>query len=151
MGLPGATSGKEPACQGRRHKRHRFNLLIGKIPWRRAWQLTPVFLPGESHGQKMLVDYSPWGRKKSDTLATEFYPLLSSFDSIWCAVRLHLMWSLIWFNLGLSYYYIFFFRMRSHLIFLPHLFFFPTIFWVYQICFVHHFKFIWIIYFRKAF
>ena len=39
----------------------------GKIPWRRKWQLTPVFLPGESHGQRSLVGYSPWGHKESDT------------------------------------------------------------------------------------
>ena len=36
-------------------------------PWRRAWQSTPVFLPGESHGQRSLVGYSPWGRKELDT------------------------------------------------------------------------------------
>ena len=40
---------------------------VGKIPWRRKWQPTPVFLPGESHGWKSLVGYSPWGRKESDT------------------------------------------------------------------------------------
>ena len=34
-----------------------------KIPWRRAWQPTPVFLPGESHGQRRLVGYSPWDHK----------------------------------------------------------------------------------------
>ena len=42
---------KEPACQCRRHKRHSFGIWVGKIPWRRAWQPTPVFLPGESHGR----------------------------------------------------------------------------------------------------
>ena len=36
-------------------------------PWRRAWQSTPVLLPGESHGQRSLVGYSPWGSKESDT------------------------------------------------------------------------------------
>ena len=36
---------------------------VGKIPWRRAWQPTPVFLPGESHGQRSLVGYNPWGCK----------------------------------------------------------------------------------------
>ena len=35
--------------------------------WRRKWQPTPVFLPGEFHGQRSLVGYSPWGRKESDT------------------------------------------------------------------------------------
>ena len=40
--------GVEPACQCRRHKRRRFHPWVGKIPWRRAWQAIPVFLPGES-------------------------------------------------------------------------------------------------------
>ena len=39
---------------------------VRKIPWRRKWQPTPVFLPGKSHGQRSLVGYSPWGRKESD-------------------------------------------------------------------------------------
>ena len=54
-GFPGSTSGKESDCHGRIHKRHRSYPLIRKIPWRRAWQPTPVFLPGESHGQRSLV------------------------------------------------------------------------------------------------
>ena len=53
--------GKEFACQCRRHKRFGFNPWFGKIPWRRQWQPTPVFLPGESHGQRSLVGYSPYG------------------------------------------------------------------------------------------
>ena len=48
VGFPGGSSGKEHACQCRKHKRHRFNPWVGKIPWRRAWQPTLVFLPGES-------------------------------------------------------------------------------------------------------
>ena len=40
--------------------------LVRKIPWRRKWQPTPIFLPGESQGQRSLVGYSPWGRKESD-------------------------------------------------------------------------------------
>ena len=43
----------------RRHKRCRFNPWVGKIPWRRKWQPTPVFWPGEFHGQRSLTDYSP--------------------------------------------------------------------------------------------
>ena len=39
----------------------------GKFPWKRAWQPTPVFLPGEAHGQRSLAGYSPWGFKESDT------------------------------------------------------------------------------------
>ena len=46
--FPGGTSGKEPACQCRRGKRRGFDPWVRKIPWRRAWQPTPVFLPGES-------------------------------------------------------------------------------------------------------
>ena len=49
--------GKEPTCQRRRH---RFNPWVRKIPWRRNWQLNPVFLPGKPHGQKSLAGYSPW-------------------------------------------------------------------------------------------
>ena len=46
---------------------HGFSPWVRKIPWRRAWQPTPVFLPRESHGQRSLVGYSPWGCKESDT------------------------------------------------------------------------------------
>jgi len=49
LGFPGGASGKEPACQCKRHKRFKFDPWVRKIPWRRAWQSTPVFLPGESH------------------------------------------------------------------------------------------------------
>ena len=46
VGFPGGTSGKEPACQCRRCERCGFDPWVGKIPWRRAWKPTPVFLPG---------------------------------------------------------------------------------------------------------
>ena len=49
-GVPGGASGKEPACQRGRLKRCGFNPWVGKIPWRRAWQPTPVLLPRESQG-----------------------------------------------------------------------------------------------------
>ena len=58
-GFPGGANSKEPACRCSKHKRCRFNPWIGKIPWRRAWQPTPVFLPGKSHGQRSLEGYSP--------------------------------------------------------------------------------------------
>ena len=49
-----------------------FDSWVKKIPCRRKWQPTPVPLPGESHGQRSLVGYSPWGRKESDMIeATE--------------------------------------------------------------------------------
>ena len=54
-----------PAVQ--RHRRCRFSPWVGKIPWRREWQPTPVLLPGESYGQRSLAGYSPWGCKQSDT------------------------------------------------------------------------------------
>ena len=67
MGSPSGSSGKEPACNAGDVKRHRFDPWIGKIPWGRAWQRTPVFLPGDSHRQKSLA-----GHKESDrTAATE--------------------------------------------------------------------------------
>ena len=47
MDFPGGSSGKEPICQCRKIKRHKFDPWVEKIPWRRAWQSTPVFLPGE--------------------------------------------------------------------------------------------------------
>ena len=55
MGFPGGVSVKEPASQGRWCKRCWFDPLVKKIPWRRAWQPTPVFLPGESLGQRRLT------------------------------------------------------------------------------------------------
>ena len=64
QGFPADASGREPACQCRRCKRYRFNFWIGKIPWRRARQSTPVFLLGEPHGQRSLADYSPQGGKE---------------------------------------------------------------------------------------
>ena len=42
--------------------------VSGRSPWRRAWQPTPAFLSGESHGQRRLAGYSPWGGKESDTV-----------------------------------------------------------------------------------
>ena len=63
-GFPGGASGKESACQSRRHT---FGPRVEKIPWRKACIPTPVFLPGKFHGQRSLVDYSSWGPKESDT------------------------------------------------------------------------------------
>ena len=61
-GLPKWLSGKEPACQCRRHA---FNPWVRKIPWRKDRPPIPVFLPGESHEQRSLAGYSPWGQKES--------------------------------------------------------------------------------------
>ena len=56
--LPRGRSGKEPTCQCRRHRRHWFNPWVRKIPWRRKWQPTLVFLSGKSHGQRTLAGHS---------------------------------------------------------------------------------------------
>ena len=66
-GFPSGTSGKESTCRCRRCKRHGFDPWVGKIPWRREWQPTPVFLPGGSHGRRSLVGCRLWGRTESDT------------------------------------------------------------------------------------
>ena len=58
LGLPRWSSSKGPACQCRGRKRHSFSSWVRKTPWRRAWQPTPVFLPGDSHGQRSLACYS---------------------------------------------------------------------------------------------
>ena len=56
-----------PANAGDLHKRCGFSHLVVKMSWRRKWQPTPVFLPGESRGHRSLEGYSPWGRKELDT------------------------------------------------------------------------------------
>ena len=63
-GFPGSSDSKESACNA---GDPRLDPWVEKIPWRREWQLTPVFLPGESHGQRSPVSYSLWGHKESDT------------------------------------------------------------------------------------
>ena len=62
--LPRWLRGKEPTGQC---KRPWFHPCAGQIPWRRKWQTTPGFLPGEFHGQSSLANYIPWSHKESDT------------------------------------------------------------------------------------
>jgi len=64
FGLPWGLRSKESTCQSRRCG---FNFWDGKIPWRRKWQPTPVFLPRKFQGQRSLAGYSAWGYKESDT------------------------------------------------------------------------------------
>ena len=64
FGFPRWHSGKESACQC---KRHGLNPSVGKIPWRRKWQPNPILLFGKSHGQRSLAGYSSWGHKQLDT------------------------------------------------------------------------------------
>ena len=73
LGFPDDASDKEPLCQCRRHKRHRFCPWVGKIPWRRVWQPTEGFLPGESYGQRSLVGDSPGGHEAQRTLLSALW------------------------------------------------------------------------------
>ena len=85
-------SGKEPTCQCRRPKRHRFDPWVRKLPWRRAWQLTPVFSPGESHGHRSLEGYYSYGCKELDTTeATEHAHTLLLFTCSLCLTLCDLM------------------------------------------------------------
>ena len=66
--FPGGSDGKEPPCQCRRLKRCGFDPWVRKIPWRREWLPTLVFLTGEFDAQWSLAGYSPWGCKESDSI-----------------------------------------------------------------------------------
>ena len=79
--FPGGSDGKESAAIWRLG----FSLWFGKILWRREWLLTPVFLPGEFHGQMSLMGYSPWGSKLSDM--TEWLSLTKVINSTF-----HIRW-----------------------------------------------------------
>ena len=83
--LPRWLSGKESACPCRSHRRCGFDPWVRKIPWRRKWQPTPVFLPGESHGQRSQVGYSPWGSKELDMTerASTWVPPVNTFCARW--------------------------------------------------------------------
>ena len=63
----GGSRAAAPGCGFSRGTRDRFNPWVGKIPWSRKWQSTPVFLPGESHGQRSLAGFSLWDCKELDT------------------------------------------------------------------------------------
>ena len=65
-GFPGGSVVKNPPATAG-DEQMQFDPWVGKIPWRRAWQPTPVFLPRKFLGQRSLVGYSPWGRKDLDT------------------------------------------------------------------------------------
>ena len=55
---------KQSACHS---KRPRFDPSVRKVPWGREWLPIPVYLPGESHGQRNLESYNPWVHEESDT------------------------------------------------------------------------------------
>ena len=78
LGFPDGSAVKESACQCRRCSRCRFDPCVGKIPWRRKRQSTPVFQPGKFHRQRNLPGHSIWGCKESVT--TEHSSTLSRLD-----------------------------------------------------------------------
>ena len=90
FGLPRWLSGKESIYQCRRHG---FDPWVGKIPWRRKWQPTPVFLLRKSHGQKNRVGYSSWGCRELDT--TEHACTNSEFKLEKLILKLNIF-SLLW-------------------------------------------------------
>ena len=65
----------------------RVQSLVRKIPWRRAWRPTPVFLPEESHGQRSLAGYSPWGLKESDMTEATWHTHIQLKQSHFIAER----------------------------------------------------------------
>ena len=82
--LPWWLSGSKIFLQSRRCRRHRFNPWVRKIPWRRTWQPTPVFLPGESHRQRSLKGYGPrvaksWTRLKRPSVHAPWQQVLQTF------------------------------------------------------------------------
>ena len=80
MGFPGGVVGKESNHQCRRPKILGFNPRVGKIPWRRKWQPTPVFLLGESYEQRSLEGCSPWGHKELVTTEQIHMNALGVYD-----------------------------------------------------------------------
>ena len=73
---------KESSFQRRRHKRCGLHPWIRKIPWKRKWQPTPIFLPGKFHEQRSLVGYSPWGCKELGTVEYSAQKLNKQDDNI---------------------------------------------------------------------
>ena len=74
---------KNPPAMGRPE----FNPWVGKIPRRTAWQPTPVFLPGESQGQRSLIHYSPWGHEELDTAEATWHSAIQKFHGTDVAIR----------------------------------------------------------------
>ena len=86
--LPRWRSSKESAYQCRTHRRCRFDPWVRKIPWRRKWQPTSVFLHGKSQGQRSLVGYSSWGHKESDTTEGP----TTTNNQLWTIVIMYWYW-----------------------------------------------------------
>ena len=85
-GFPGSSNGKDSACNAE----DQVQSLVRKIPWRREWLLTPVFLPGKFHGQRSLVGYSPWSSPGQNTGVGSLSLLQQIFPSQelnWCLLH----------------------------------------------------------------
>ena len=87
--LSGGMSGKEPVHQCRKLKRLGFNPWVRKIPWRGAWQPTPVFLPGESLGQRSLTGYDSQGYNVSNTTEVTWNKHMFIIDGLKIVTLLH--------------------------------------------------------------
>ena len=95
QGFPGGTSGKEPpCCLCRRHKRRGSNPWVRKIPWRRAWQPTPVFSSEEYHGQNIHGVAKSWTWLKWHAWRTHTY--FSYLGTLWWMLFLVIMALGIW-------------------------------------------------------
>ena len=67
QGFPGSSVVENPPANAEATRDASLIHKVGKIPWRKKWQPTPVFLPVESQGQRRPADYNPWGHKESDS------------------------------------------------------------------------------------
>ena len=94
MYIPRWLSGKEPACQCRRHSRFRFNPWVRRISWSSKWQPALVFLPGKSHGHRSLMGYSPWGCREEDM--TEWLSTCTSFNGEVSEIQKHELCEVMW-------------------------------------------------------
>ena len=93
-GFPGGAVVRESTCQHRTRRRRGFDPWVGKIPWKRTWQPTPVFLPGKSHGQRSLVDYSPCNSPRGhERVGHDWIPgsAATGITVIWCLVVVQLL------------------------------------------------------------
>ena len=84
-------SSNEFACQ---YRRHGFDPWVGKVPWRRAWQPTPVFLPRKSNGQRSLAGCSPLGRRIRHNWATKQQQSLAMYNNTFLSCRSPSLWAL---------------------------------------------------------
>ena len=103
LGFPGGSEGKESAQQCRGPG---FDPLVGKIPWRREWQPTSIFLPEEFHGQKSLAGYSPWGcRIRHDWVTNTFiFIFLSCTSRALLIIRIKKFFKTCWISTCLILY-----------------------------------------------